>query len=88
MVRYLPGEPEAIETVKRLGALYGYGNLISHLQTAYAETMSREWGLTQQASDYAAGIICAWCHTDKRTGKKVKREHRRRSKSKKIGLNA
>ena len=71
--RYFPGEQEAVATVKALGAQYGYGNLISHLKQAWSERMQSEWGFDKRAADYQGGLICAWCDTDTRTGKKVKR---------------
>lgn len=37
-----PGEKEAIETVRKLGAAYGYGNLIEHLKKAWREILPTE----------------------------------------------
>jgi hypothetical protein len=67
-----PGEAEAIATVKALGAQYGYGNLISHLQQAWSDHLVAQ-GIDRQAADYGGRIICAWCDTDSRTGQKVER---------------
>lgn len=66
-----PGEAEAIEIVKRLGAEYGYGNLISHLKDAWSESHQAQ-GISKQTADTAAGHICVWCGIDRRTGKKPK----------------
>ena len=65
---YFPGEEIAIEQVVRLGALYGYGNLIQQLQNAWSKS-HQEQGFSVQTSDSAAGFICSWCHVDRRTGK-------------------
>jgi hypothetical protein len=67
--RFLPGEAEAIETVKQLGAEHGYGNLISHLKDAWSEKLQAQ-GISKNGADTAAGHICAWCHMDRRTGEK------------------
>jgi hypothetical protein len=69
-----PGEQEAIETVKRLGAEFGYGNLISHLQREWSERHQARDGVSQHTADTAAGIICVWCGIDSRTGKKAKKQ--------------
>lgn len=68
-----PGEREAIEEVKRLGAEYGYGNLIYHLSEAWSQKLQAQ-GMSKQGADFAARYICVWCNTDSRTGKKVKIE--------------
>jgi hypothetical protein len=68
-----PGEKEAIETVKRLGEEYGYGNLIYHLSEAWSQKLQAQ-GMSRQGADFAARHICVWCKTDSRTGKKVKIE--------------
>jgi hypothetical protein len=78
-VRYFPGELDAIETVKALGAAYGYGNLIGQLQQAWSDHLVAQ-GIDRQAADYGGRIICAWCDTDSRTGKKVKNPSRRKSR--------
>lgn len=75
VIRYFPGELEAIAAVRALGASYGYGNLISHLKQAWSERLQSQ-GISKQAADYGGRLICVWCHTDERTGKKVKRGKR------------
>ena len=65
-----PGEDEAIAIVKRMGAEYGYGNLIGHLKDAWSESHQRA-GVSKQTANAAAGHICVWCYTDTRTGCKV-----------------
>jgi hypothetical protein len=65
-----PGEAEAIETVKRLGEQYGYGNLIYHLRNAWSERLRKDSGIPKPAADMAAGHVCVWCETDTRTGEK------------------
>ena len=49
------GEAEAIKTVVELGARYGYGNLIGHLQTAWARHLVKDLGFTEQSARLAAG---------------------------------
>jgi hypothetical protein len=68
-----PGEVKAISTVCRLGAEYGYGNLIHHLRNAWSAMLQRKYGFDAEAADMGAGHICVWCRTDSRTGKKVKK---------------
>ena len=41
-----PGEKEAIDTVLRAGAQYGYGNMISHLREAWRDHLMSEWGFS------------------------------------------
>jgi hypothetical protein len=67
--RYLPGEQLALAQVEELGAKFGYGNLISHLQDAWSRRLQEDVG--EQSADMATGRICLWCFVDKRTGKKV-----------------
>lgn len=78
--RFAPGEREAIETVCRYGHLYGFGNLISHLQAEWSSYLQSNEAigppLPPHSADMATGIICVWCNTDKRTGKKAKRQRR------------
>jgi len=66
-----PGEREAIDLVTVAGAKYGYGNLIDHLQRAWSKLIQEKEGLSKQTADMAAGIICVYCRTDSRTGKKL-----------------
>lgn len=68
---YLYGEREAIEQVIRLAEMYGYGNLISELKTAWSEHLQSD-GMDKECADMAGGHICVWCKVDSRTGKKVK----------------
>lgn len=76
MIRYFPGEQEAIETVKRRGAEYGYVNLISRLKDAWSEYLQSDNAiggpLPQKVADRAAQHVCVWCGVDGRTGKKAK----------------
>lgn len=44
------GEQEAIKTVVSLGKQYGYGNLISHLQSAWAKHLMDEYGTDEKAA--------------------------------------
>ncbi len=76
-IRYFPGEREAIETVKALGAQYGYGNMISQLKQAWSDHMVNEYNFDREAADRAGALICVWCDTDERTGRKFKRKAKR-----------
>jgi len=42
------GEQEAIKTVVSLGERFGYGNLICHLQTAWASHLVKEYDFTEK----------------------------------------
>lgn len=48
-------EEEAIRAVLRAGAAFGYGNMISHLKTAWAKTLMDEWDMTEESARLAAG---------------------------------
>lgn len=45
-----PGEKEAVETVLKHGAQYGYGNLIAHLGRAWAEELVKDYGVSEKAA--------------------------------------
>lgn len=66
-----PGERQAIHEIKRLGAAYGYGNLIRHLKDAWSDMLVEKSGLDRETADQAAGHICVWCKVDHRTGKRA-----------------
>lgn len=68
----LPGEAEAIQTVKELGAKFGYNNLIFHLQNAWSTHLHALNIQDLRAIDLAVGHICVYCGTDRRTGEKIK----------------
>lgn len=80
MPRMFPGEPEAIATVIALGEQYGYGNLINRLKEAWSKRLQERDGLDVLASDFSAGLICPWCDTDCRTGKKSRAAKKARAK--------
>ncbi len=50
-----PGEQKAIKTVVALGEVYGYGNLISHLSTAWAKMLISKHKMTEDQARDAAG---------------------------------
>lgn len=50
--RVLPDEPEAVREVNRLGSIYGYGNLIAHLNRAWAIHLLHQWGVP-----YESGVL-------------------------------
>lgn len=71
-ITYFRGEKEDIEKVIQLGERWGYGNLIYHLRRAWSERLQKD-GLPKDTADMAAQLVCVWCGTDSRTGRKVKR---------------
>jgi len=48
-------EQTAIATVVRLGGRHGFGNLISHLQTAWAKSLVTQYQMPERAARKAAG---------------------------------
>jgi len=67
-----PGEEEAIQTICNLADTYGYGNLIHELKKAWSKRLQHKHNLKAKTADEAAGIICVWCNTDTRTGRKFR----------------
>lgn len=55
MMKISEGEQAAIVNVLYLGDKYGYGNLISHLQTAWAQTLMRQYNMPEAAARAASG---------------------------------
>lgn len=51
----LPGEKRAIETVLYIGGLYGYGNMIAHLKTAWAKSLIAQ-GISKDAALQATNV--------------------------------
>jgi hypothetical protein len=66
----LPGEADAIKSAIANAERFGYGRLIQVLQQAWSAKCQAE-GFDARTSDRAAGIICAWCKTDRRTGRRI-----------------
>lgn len=64
-----------IATLKELGERIGYGRCIQILQQAWSQKAQTDpvWPRPAKVADMEAGIICVWCLTDSRTGKKVKK---------------
>ncbi len=48
-------EQNAIRTVLEAGKCFGYGNLISHLQTAWARDLMRQHNMNETGARRAAG---------------------------------
>jgi hypothetical protein len=48
-------EQNAIRAVLVFGEAYGYGNLISHLQTAWAKRLMGQYGMDEQGARIASG---------------------------------
>jgi hypothetical protein len=65
-------QAEEIQTLKFLGERIGYGRCVQIIQQAWSEKLKQQEGVSQNSADLAAGIICVWCDTDKRTGKVVR----------------
>lgn len=73
-MKYLPGEQDGINTVISIAEMYGYGNLINRLKEAWSAKLKKSIpGMCDTAADTASGLICVWCYTNTRTGKKVKK---------------
>ena len=49
-MRISKDEQQAIKTVVSLGEKFGYGNLICHLQTAWAAQLVKEYGFTEEVA--------------------------------------
>ena len=47
-------EQDAVRIVCGFGASHGYGNLIAHLQTAWAKMLMEEWGFDEKTAREAA----------------------------------
>lgn len=45
-----PEEVQAIKTVLELADKFGYGNLMNHLATRWAEKLMVEWNMTEEAA--------------------------------------
>lgn len=43
-------EQKAIRTVLEAGRQHGYGNMIAHLQTAWAEMLVRDYGFAEETA--------------------------------------
>lgn len=48
-------ERQGVQQVIAIGAAIGYGNLISHLQTAWARTLMEKWDMTEETARLASG---------------------------------
>lgn len=48
-------EQEAIRTACDLGSRFGYGNLISHLQSAWAKSLMAGYGMSEKEARGGAG---------------------------------
>lgn len=44
------GERSAVRQVLAAGKKYGYGNMIAHLQTAWAKMLMDEYGMSEKAA--------------------------------------
>lgn len=67
-----------IAVLRELGERIGYGRCIQILEQAWSAKMQSDpvWPHDSVTADTASGIICVWCRTDSRTGKKVKKAKR------------
>ncbi len=53
-MRISEDERSAIEAVIHLGRLHGFGNLMQHMATAWAETLMRDHGMDEAGARAAA----------------------------------
>lgn len=60
----------AVLQIRAYGHRYGFGRMIQVLQQEWSRYLQEGQHFDSQAANAAAGFICAWCHIDKRTGKK------------------
>lgn len=51
-------ERQAIIAVLKYGETYGFGNMIAHLQTAWAKHLIDVCGFTEEQATYHAGVHC------------------------------
>lgn len=54
MMKISTDEQAAIAQTLRFGRRFGYGNLISHLRTAWAESLMRDHGMDEETAREAA----------------------------------
>ena len=55
MMQVPSDEVAAIREVLRYGDQWGYGNLIAHLQTAWARSLIDRWDMAEEAARRASG---------------------------------
>jgi hypothetical protein len=55
MMKVSQEEREAVRLVLEAGASHGYGNLISHLRTAWAAMLMAEYGFSLEEAQRGAG---------------------------------
>lgn len=48
-------ERQAIVSVVQAGKDYGFGNMIAHLQTAWAKTLMEKWNMPEEHARQASG---------------------------------
>lgn len=72
-------------TLRELGEQIGYGRCIQILEEEWARKLQSDplWPQPKQVAEMAAGTICVWCHTDRRTGKVVKVAHSKKPRRRK-----
>lgn len=49
-MRISAGEQKAIRQVVAAGESYGFGNMISHLATAWAKSLMTKWGMSEKSA--------------------------------------
>ncbi|MGB3937523.1 MAG: hypothetical protein WBL29_17640 [Burkholderiales bacterium] len=62
---------DALTVLPEIGAAIGYGRAIQILQGAWRAQAIREG--REAGADYESRLVCVWCHTDSRTGKKYRK---------------
>lgn len=74
----VPGFGDAAKLLPEIGAHIGYGRAIQILQGAWRQhLLDEKYKFPEATADKACGLVCVWCNTDTRTGKKVRKESRR-----------
>jgi hypothetical protein len=48
-------EKDAVNTVTALGSQYGYGNMISHLKSAWTSMLMKNHNMTEEQASQASG---------------------------------
>ena len=55
MMHISKDEQDAIRRVLAAGAVHGYGNMISHLKTAWAKSLMEKWDMDEKSARITSG---------------------------------
>lgn len=67
------------ELVREIAEQIGYGRVIQIAQYAWLAKLMAD-GSSEASALEASGLVCVWCNTDSRTGKKFKGARRKGAK--------